>query len=230
MKSAVLSAVLLGTWCASGDPDPEKVAKDVLQSMQDVTAVLKTVKDKDSADAAARKLEEPAKRLLVAVEAGNKIPRDDPDVAKVLEKFAEQMAKAGRDFQLEVDRLLKEPELQKILRKSPAWRQSDLQFQESKLARAKLDVKTLEVAIQAWHVKFAEWPASLEKLTEPSKDTPAFLLKSALTDPWGRPYRYDPKQRHPKTDVPLIWSDGPIPRDAGGRIANWSPQDKAGKQ
>jgi hypothetical protein len=43
----------------------------------------------------------------------------------------------------------------------------------------------------------------------------------ALLDPWKRPYHYEPDQLHPKTHIPLIWSEGEDPDDPGWKIANW---------
>src|SRR5262249_46967181 len=130
----------------------------------------------------------------------------------------------GKDFRTEVDRLVKQPELLKILRASPSWKQIDAQLQDGRTARAKVDVKTLETAVAAWKVKYGKVPPTLEALTKPGPDGGLPFLQSAgLTAPWGRPYAYDPQNRNPQTDVPLIWSEGPIPRNPAGRITNWTP-------
>jgi general secretion pathway protein G len=76
--------------------------------------------------------------------------------------------------------------------------------------RAKLDVNSLQKAVEVWKVKYRDYPQSLQVLAEPGPNGEAALVKDeGLTDPWGQPYMYDPSQRHPKTHVPHIWSNGP---------------------
>jgi hypothetical protein len=231
MKAAVVLPLVVGAWCAVGEGDVERAVKNHLQAVQDVTALLKTVKDKESAEAAAAKLEEPAKRLMTANEALKKLARDHAGSPKIDDKLNQQWTQAGKEFEAEQKRLLKEPALQDILRKSPSWRQLDLQSQDANLALARVTVKVLEKAVQVWNAKYGKWPDSLQDLTKNGPDGgPPFLLEAGLKDPWGRPYHYDATQRHPTTDVPLIWSDGIDPRDPACRIANWTPPAKDDKK
>src|SRR5205823_2932065 len=88
------------------------------------------------------------------------------------------------------------------------------------VSRAKFDTKTLEKAATIYKQNFGEWPESLEVLAKDQPDgRAAFIDPANLVDPWGTPYHYDPKQLHPETGVPQIWTDGPP--GSAGRFANW---------
>jgi hypothetical protein len=88
--------------------------------------------------------------------------------------------------------------------------------------RAKMDVRNFDAALQMYHERNKKWPENLDKLTEPQPDGNAALLKKeTLTDPWGRPYQYDPNQLHPATGIHRVWSDGPDPGNPDKKIANW---------
>ena len=58
-------------------------------------------------------------------------------------------------------------------------------------------------------------------LTQREGSLPALLDQDAIKDEWGREIIIDPNQRNPQTDKPLIYSQGPNPGDASGRITNW---------
>jgi len=82
-------------------------------------------------------------------------------------------------------------------------------------------VRTLESAVKAYKITYGDHPESLEVLTKADGDKPAVLEERALTDPWGRPYVYDPAHKNELTGVPLIYSQGPNPADEKGHIRNW---------
>jgi general secretion pathway protein G len=97
---------------------------------------------------------------------------------------------------------------------------------ESKAARTRLELKNLDKTVQAYQAKNRAWPDSLEDVaTQQSDGSEGYVAKSALVDPWGRPYQYDRNDRHPENDQPLIWSEGPNPGESGSKIANWSPNE-----
>jgi len=90
--------------------------------------------------------------------------------------------------------------------------------------RVRYNLKSLDKAFGAYKAKHNKWPDSLERLTEPQPDgRQPYVDSMALTDPWGRPYHYDPTDRNPATDVPLVWSEGAKPGEEGSKIANWEP-------
>ena len=89
--------------------------------------------------------------------------------------------------------------------------------------RARYNLKSLDKALTAYKAKHNRWPDTLEQLTEQQPDgSKAFLEALALTDPWGRPYHYDPTDRDPATGFPLVWSEGARPGEEGSKIVNRS--------
>jgi Type II secretion system (T2SS), protein G len=94
---------------------------------------------------------------------------------------------------------------------------------EAKTTQARMGLETVEKAVKLYHQTKSHWPKSLDELLDvPENESGGVLAASALIDPWGRPFKYDDVIRHPDTDVPLIWSDGPNPGQSGSKIANWS--------
>jgi uncharacterized protein (TIGR03000 family) len=96
--------------------------------------------------------------------------------------------------------------------------------EQGKIDRAKVDVKILEKAVQAYKVLHNNYPEALEALTQADGKNPALIEDKALLDPWGKAYVYEPNKRHPKTDIPHIYSNGP----PGSKmpIANWDSDAK----
>jgi len=93
---------------------------------------------------------------------------------------------------------------------------------ETRVNRAKLDVKSLDQAVTAYYLRKHYYPESLLILTErdPQDNSPAMLKdQSALMDPWNNPYIYEPTNLNPKTDKPLIYSNGPPNQNVV--IRNW---------
>src|SRR5947208_1401986 len=75
--------------------------------------------------------------------------------------------------------------------------------------RARYNLKSLDKALADYRAEHGRWPDTLEQLAEPQPDGgQAFVDTRPLTDPWGRPYHFDPERRHPNTNYPLVWSEG----------------------
>ena len=92
----------------------------------------------------------------------------------------------------------------------------------SSMEKAKADLATLTKAVQAFRVAHGEYPKKLEDLTKPDKKGGQPLITpEALTDPWQRPYVYEPDTLQPGTETPLIYSHGPYPKEKRSRIPNW---------
>ena len=91
------------------------------------------------------------------------------------------------------------------------------------MTRARMGLQTLDKAAETYKTRTGTWPDSLASLTEQQPDgSQAYLKASDLVDPWGRPYQYDPGNRHSETEHPLLWSEGPKPGEPGSKIANWT--------
>jgi general secretion pathway protein G len=91
----------------------------------------------------------------------------------------------------------------------------------AKRDRAKVDVKTLQQAVEAYKTEHGQYPQNLQILTQPDQALGSFatLEQSALLDPWGNPYMFDPSTLHPQTGRAKIWSQGPPGRNM--MISNW---------
>jgi hypothetical protein len=91
---------------------------------------------------------------------------------------------------------------------------------DSKETHAIVGIKDLEQAVSAYYLDYDQYPNELADLTVTLPDGKAAKLpQTALTDPWGQPYGYEPKNLHPQTKKPRIWSSG----EPGARrpITNW---------
>src|SRR5437588_4828137 len=96
------------------------------------------------------------------------------------------------------------------------------QTQKVRFDRAKIDVKNLEKAVQVFKIKNGVYPESLQVLGQVQADGGLpYVEKALLLDPWERPYQYEPNVVSPNTGVPLIFSQGPDPKDKKGYIRNW---------
>jgi hypothetical protein len=81
---------------------------------------------------------------------------------------------------------------------------------------ARAQAQQLTVASQTYHLQFGEPPTSLKDLVKPPEGKP-FVEPSALTDPWGKPYQYDPAGPKNGGARPDVWTTTP-----GGKvIGNW---------
>jgi Type II secretion system (T2SS), protein G len=92
---------------------------------------------------------------------------------------------------------------------------------QSRVDRAKMDVKSLETVVTVYLTKHGAYPESLHELTQadPADDSPPPLTERGLLDPWQRPYNYNPLLLHPTNGKPLIWTEGPPGKNM--RISNW---------
>jgi len=85
---------------------------------------------------------------------------------------------------------------------------------------ARTQVQELTHAVEAYRIRYGEYPQSLAALTQPGPDGKATLEPNALVDPWMRPYQYNPQgSHHPTTGKPDIWSGG---KDGNLQSGNWS--------
>jgi hypothetical protein len=210
-----LPAILAVTLCSVQQPDdPEKLLKESLQAMQDVTAVLKAVKDKTTAKAAVTKLDAPSKQWIRVSLAIDKLEKSKAEqLYKLKEKQQNLFAYAFDLLAAELKRLDREPELFMICNKNEAFNEAFGQgvSVEGQCIKARIDLKILEHAAVAYRMKNKGiFPDNLAILIYEQDDGgPAYIQKSRLVDPWGLPYVYDVNQRHPETKLPLIYSKGP---------------------
>src|SRR5262249_11830762 len=95
-------------------------------------------------------------------------------------------------------------------------------LENARVDRAKSDVKLIQGAVDAWWADSehgGDYPQSLELLTQRIGTRKASFTPEQLIDPWGRPYIYEYKNRHPQTDRTRIYSHGPP--GSPQMISNW---------
>src|SRR5262245_34485716 len=64
---------------------------------------------------------------------------------------------------------------------------------EAKVNKAKIAVKTLEQAVEAYYIKHGEYPPTLAALTQRDPDGgKPYMDAEALKTPWNGQYGYDP--------------------------------------
>jgi len=79
----------------------------------------------------------------------------------------------------------------------------------ARIDRAKMDIKTIEKAVAAYQLRHGQYPQSLEVLIVADElGNPPVLDAKAITDPWGRPYNYNPANFTTR-GMPVISSGGP---------------------
>jgi len=84
---------------------------------------------------------------------------------------------------------------------------------------ARIDVRNLTRAVEAYVKAKGNAPAKLADLQTAGYVDP----KATLNDPWGNPYRYDPKGKRNAGKRPDVWAVTP----AKTEIGNW-PEEKKG--
>jgi general secretion pathway protein G len=94
-------------------------------------------------------------------------------------------------------------------------------MERARVDATKAKLHTVETAVSDYNNRHHEYPANLEVLTQRDGALPAYLDHDSIFDEWGHEIILDPNQRHPQTDRPLIYSQGPNPGDASSRISNW---------
>jgi Type II secretion system (T2SS), protein G len=97
---------------------------------------------------------------------------------------------------------------------------ADFEKEMSKDRRARAQLAALSLAVASFKALHGDYPPSLDELAEPKDGKEPLVKKGDLSDPWGRPYQYDPAG--PKNGgKPDLWSDGAAPGDPGSVIGNW---------
>jgi general secretion pathway protein G len=100
--------------------------------------------------------------------------------------------------------------------------------EEAKVAAAKADIASLDVALDAYEIDNSRFPTSEEGLAAlvaaPSSATAwkgPYIKRAADKDPWGNPYVYHSPGQHNPTGYDL-YSYGPDGREGNDDIDNWS--------
>jgi len=105
---------------------------------------------------------------------------------------------------------------------------------------AKVQIKSIESALEGFHLKYDRWPSEEEGLAVLwSKDTlsadadatkwSAELKAPIPTDKWGSPWGYRPVSEHGDETKFDLWSNGPDKQEGTeDDIKNWSDEAETG--
>jgi hypothetical protein len=107
----ILPVLFLVAGCGANLDTPEGAMEASIDMLNEMTDILKSVKDKKSAEAAKPKLEALGKR---GDEIEKALSKHKPDEA-VAQKYAPKMMAAMEKFSTEVQRIMQDPEMQQIL-------------------------------------------------------------------------------------------------------------------
>ncbi len=216
MRLCLVALVLVSAAFARGGETRESLIEQTVATLKEMKRLLAGIKDRQTAEVARPKLLELGKRL-------KKLEEQQRRVADLEEKHRREAEKIISDLGREVKRLGKVASASQVLADVPVVSIFDIDF--NRRERAKVDVRNLTLAVDAYALRNGAYPPTLETLTEsqPGGGKP-YLEKKALIDPWGYVYNYDPAQRHPTTRQPLIYSMGAPGK--GPIIRNWSVPKK----
>ena len=89
---------------------------------------------------------------------------------------------------------------------------------DAKVDRAQVDVRNLSKAVEFYKTKKGAYPAQLKDLKDAGYVDPA----ATLLDPWGNPYKYDPKGPRNNGKKPDVWAVTPDKTEIG----NWPEPNK----
>jgi hypothetical protein len=230
MRFCLVAALLVpAAFVRAGEDSPESLSRDMLALLQETKPVLAAIKDRKTAETAKPKLAELGKRFMKLMEreaALEKAARQKKPSAEPTAKQRKDLEKVSADVFGEMDRIAGMAEAMQVLR-GDTLLSYHARMQKARRDRARIDVLTLQRALDAHAIRTGDYPPSLETLTQKQPNgTRPILEPRSLIDPWGRPYVYEPNTRDPGTNRPLIYSHGPRPGDPAGRIRNWPAPEK----
>jgi hypothetical protein len=192
----------------------------------DATNILKSVKDKASADSAAAKLQPFDDRYAALQKKQADLAKTSPEehehyqtwhwgsIATHLQSFGAEMARIEKLPEVMHLLMKKSTMLQKIYGSAAAF---EPLLAKAQLQRAQLDVQSLTKAVQVYQIRHGEYPKSLKAMSEGENP---LLTKNGYLDPWGNPYQYDPRGPSNNGKKPDIWCTTPKMEVIG----NW-PED-----
>jgi hypothetical protein len=207
MLFCCLLALSLAGLTRADDKEGDALAKDFLAQANKIVEMLKGIKDKATAEKAKPDLEKAFAELMRKGEQLRKLP--DGQGEALAKKYRPQLDQFRKGVEAEVTRLQKDKAIMTALAGVEPFK--SLAASRERVARIQL--MTLNQALQVYKVKKGDYPASLEDLTQGK----AIVEPAALNDPWGKPYQYDPAGPKNKGKQPDLWTTDP----SGKVIGNW---------
>ena len=220
MKRIVgLSALILlaAPPARASDPRATELVGLMTMTVRATTEQLQLVQHIESARLSADALGQLDKYLafMLAEQKRTKTDNADPGALKMYER-------AVRDLEPEWNRVAARDDLKFSLDGLPTFRRFMTERVAGRPGVAAEDLRRLTAAVRVYEVRFGQIPERLDHLLAPPGGGPQLVERDALTDPWGRPYRYDPAGPQNAGVRPDVWSLGPDPNDPKGVIGNWS--------
>jgi hypothetical protein len=213
-----LSAVFLlaAQHLRASDPRATELVGLMTMTVRATTEQLRFVQHLETARQSADALGQLDKYLafMLAEEKRVKVSNADPGALKLYEQ-------AVGELEPEWKRIASRDELKYVLDRMPTFRRVLTERAGGRPGVAAEGVRGLTAAAQAYEIRFGQLPERLEQLVAPPGGGPPLIERDALTDPWGRPYRYDPAGPQNAGVRPDVWSLGPDPNDPKGVISNW---------
>jgi hypothetical protein len=211
----------------AGEDTPEAVIEDIRKVVREMKSVLEGIRDRKTAEAARANLIGVSKRFAQIRDRAAALKKD-PALRDRLKELEGKYDKEGRAL---AQAIFKEMERVAALPGGADALKDFLPYQEdlegSRRVKASLELHNLTAAVEAYKDKHGAYPPTLKALTEKQPDGGKPVLDpKSLLDPWGREYVYDPSMQHPTRGTPLIYSQGPRPGEAAGRIRNWTAPTK----
>jgi hypothetical protein len=213
MLCFTLAAALAGG--AHADDKPEVVVEKLLDSYTKIVVVLEGIKDAEGATKAKPELDKTYEAMKKIEEAFKQLSNDDKERLRGI--FEGKFEAVRKRFQKESERLRNDEKVAKVLADFGPFKA--LRQQQEAVARIK--ALTIATALQAYKVQHNKYPDDLETLVKGEKP---FLEASAIKDPWGKAFKYDPAGPEHKGAKPDVWTVTP----EGKTIGNWeeTPKEK----
>jgi hypothetical protein len=207
--------VSLGAGRADPPPKPEEMTERLTKIVPRLAELLKSVKDEASAAAVKPEFDRLAAEMMKLVGEGQRLPEEQQNAVKDL--MAERLKQPMEEMQREVKRLEAMPAVyQALMKGNPLQKKSDT----AKKDVARVTARNLTTAAQTYRIKYGDYPTALSDLADGRNGDKPFIERGTLTDPWGRPYQYDPAGPKNGGIRPDVWSLGP-PDEKDGVIGNW---------
>jgi hypothetical protein len=216
----VAALLLAAVAVRGGEESAEALVKELLRAGEETHKALQGIKDRKSAEALKPKLADLSTRFLRAAQKLEALAKKSPKAfTAMMKKHKEQGDRMGAGINREIDRIAKDREAYAAIKDTGVVSIT----QSNRVAAARVSVATISRAVDTYKVATGDYPKSLAVLTKGKK---LYLEPAALTDPWGRPYRYEPDTLEPTTGRPLVYSEGPQPGVPGSAIRNWTAEGK----
>jgi hypothetical protein len=220
----VALALLVFVFSPALAEDIEPYFKEAVKLTHEVTDLLKTVKDKASAEAASAKMKAFDEQIAVLKKKEAEFAESSPkELQRLRTKYQTEFETAFKALGTELDRIEKLPEAKAQLVKESAFikraYETVAQLDEAQIRFARVQIEKIETAVVAYKVKTGAYPKTLDELTTGKEP---YLEKEDLSDPWKKAYKYDPDGPKHKGTKPDVWTVAPNKKVIG----NWEEEKK----